>query len=60
MNCPRCNYGLTLMFEKKTKRKTDKVPILTKDYYCLQCKSGLSEVYTNGDMFHSEWIDFNG
>jgi hypothetical protein len=60
MNCPRCNYGLTLVSEKQSKRKIHKVPILTKDYYCVRCKSGLSEVFKNGDMFRSEWIDFNG
>jgi DNA-directed RNA polymerase subunit RPC12/RpoP len=60
MNCPRCNYGLILVSEKKSKTKIDKAPMLTKDYYCLRCKSGLSEIFKDGDIFHSEWIDFNG
>jgi transposase-like protein len=60
MNCPRCNSTMSLMSEKRYTRKEDKAKMLSTDYYCTNCKSGISNVSANGESFHSEWIDFNG
>lgn len=60
MNCPRCNFGLNLIMEKREIRNSDNAIKFTSEYYCLECKSALIEKNINGDHFSSEWIDFNG
>lgn len=60
MQCPRCNFEMSLISEKRYTRKKDKAKMLSSDYYCTNCKSGISNTSANGESFHSEWIDFNG
>lgn len=60
MYCPRCESNLSLISERKQKRKSDKAKVLSRDFYCTYCKSAVSEIFINGEKFQSEWIDFNG
>ena len=56
MQCPRCNYKLENIVEYITE---DEDYIFTRQYYCSNCKSGLTEHFDKVGLFRSEWIDFN-
>ena len=56
MQCPRCNDKLENIVEYITE---DEDYIFTRQYYCSNCKSGLTEHFDKVGLFRSEWIDFN-
>lgn len=58
MQCPRCSEQLQNVVEY-INENNDEGFLYVRQYYCTNCKSGLTENFNNIGLFRSEWIDFN-
>lgn len=55
MNCPRCEGKCSVISEYYN----FEINTLTRDMFCSNCKSGITENFYENGKYSSEWIDFN-